>query len=442
MPKPRIVTALAAVALIAAAVARDSLAASPEATQGKLTTVEQEIEAGRERQRALDRKAEALRREVGHLRESLVEAAAAAQRQEDAVGGLEERLAALTAARAAKRAELGRRRAELADTLAALQRVGRLPPQFVVARPGSAIEARRSALLLGAALPVLEGRARELNHDLVELAALEDAIVSRKGELTGAREVLEKERRELDRLIRRKAVQEQRTETARAAERERMEKLAREAADLRALIGKLEEERRAREAAERTAPAKADTGQAAPERRLARLPAPLPEARPAPAPEPRPLVLVPPPARQAPALKPHRTFADARGSLPLPARGRIVRRFGQSNEFGANAQGISIETLGGAQVIAPYDGRIAFAGTYRGYGQLLIIEHGEGYHTLLAGLSRIDGTVGQWLLAGEPVGQMAEESDRKPTLYVEMRHNGEPINPLPWLAASDRRVSG
>jgi septal ring factor EnvC (AmiA/AmiB activator) len=106
------------------------------------------------------------------------------------------------------------------------------------------------------------------------------------------------------------------------------------------------------------------------------------------------------------------------------------------------SQGITVETLPLAQVVAPHDGLVVFAGNYRDYGLLLIIDHGEGYHTLLAGLSRIDGTVGQWLLAGEPIGQMGAGSGGKPNLYVELRRHGEPLNPLPWLAANERRVSG
>ena len=87
-------------------------------------------------------------------------------------------------------------------------------------------------------------------------------------------------------------------------------------------------------------------------------------------------------------------------------------------------------------MVSPYSGTIVFAGPFRSYGQLLIIEHGDGYHSLLAGLSRIDGTVGQWVAAGEPVGAMAPLSVGGPSLYVELRHNGEPVDPLPWLAAT------
>ena len=103
-----------------------------------------------------------------------------------------------------------------------------------------------------------------------------------------------------------------------------------------------------------------------------------------------------------------------------------------ADEGGVRSKGITITSRPGAAVVAPYDGVVAFAGPFRGYGQLLIIEHSEGYHTLLAGLGRIDAAVGQHILAGEPVGVM--ENDGAPSLYVELRRDGQPINPLPWLA--------
>jgi septal ring factor EnvC (AmiA/AmiB activator) len=92
-------------------------------------------------------------------------------------------------------------------------------------------------------------------------------------------------------------------------------------------------------------------------------------------------------------------------------------------------------------VVAPFDGKVLFAGPFKGYGQILIIGHGDGYHSLLAGLDRVDESVGQWLVAGEPVGVMSQSS-QKPRLYLELRHDGQPINPLPWLAIRDEKVNG
>src|SRR5262249_44406467 len=131
-----------------------------------------------------------------------------------------------------------------------------------------------------------------------------------------------------------------------------------------------------------------------------------------------------------------RSFAKARGTMPFPVAGNLTARFGEASQAAGDAgllsKGITITARAGAQVVAPFDGIIAFSAPFRGYGQLLIIEHSEGYHTLLAGMGHIDVSVGQRVLAGEPVGVM--ENAGAPALYVELRRDGQPINPLPWLA--------
>ena len=122
--------------------------------------------------------------------------------------------------------------------------------------------------------------------------------------------------------------------------------------------------------------------------------------------------------------------------------GSVVGAFGKAVRPGVKRKGLTIETRAGAQVVAPYDGKIVFAGLFRGYGQLLIIEHGEGYHSLLSGMTRIDGEIGQWLLSGEPVGVMDTLSGDAPRLYLELRRKGQPINPSPWLATRKGKVNG
>jgi septal ring factor EnvC (AmiA/AmiB activator) len=143
-------------------------------------------------------------------------------------------------------------------------------------------------------------------------------------------------------------------------------------------------------------------------------------------------------------------FAQAKGRLPLPAQGRQVLRFGERTQYGGQSKGIVLETRQGAQVTSPCDGWIVYAGEFRSYGQLLIINAGGGYHVLLAGLSQIDVQPGQFVLAGEPVGTMSgwpqqaqpAAVNSAPVLYVEVRKDGAPIDPDPWWVAGHQKVQG
>src|SRR3546814_13099052 len=109
---------------------------------------------------------------------------------------------------------------------------------------------------------------------------------------------------------------------------------------------------------------------------------------------------------------------------------------------GSTDKCISIRARPVAQVVAPFDGKIAYAGPFRGYGLILIIDHGGRYHTILAGFDRIDAVVGQWVLAGEPVARMGAAAAGNPELYFELRRTGQAINPLPCLATTDEKVRG
>lgn len=386
-------------------------ARSDEAAEDKLRQVERELQRRRDHQKTLESQAKSLKGDIRTMRQSLIGAAATVQRFEDLVSNVEAQLAGLSAEERRKSEDLASRRAELADTLGTLARLTRQPPEALIASPGSPLQSIRGSLVLSAVIPGLEARADSLSAELAALRNLRTEIGAKRARLAAANVDLSKERRALNRLLkrtgRRRAIALQES----AAEKRRMARLAAEAKDLRALMHKLEEE------AQRQARLEAGD-----DSRL-----------------------------QPPTSTP---FSAERGRLPLPARGRIVLGYGQRNQAGRKSKGLTISTRPGAPVVAPYDGRIVYAGPFRSYGLLLIIGHGEGYHTLIAGMSRVDGVVGQWLLAGEPVGQMSdadfsdsnsaspETGGEPPALYLELRRNGEPINPLRWLAESDRKVSG
>lgn len=123
-------------------------------------------------------------------------------------------------------------------------------------------------------------------------------------------------------------------------------------------------------------------------------------------------------------------------ALAAPAPGRLIGRFGSQNQLGVTAQGLSWRTAAGAAVVAPADGRVAFTGPYRTYGRIVIIEHGGGVLSLLAGLEAASVAAGQTVRAGGVVGRMGKAD---PTLYFEVRSDGVPVNPRPWLRKSSQR---
>ncbi|MBR0668254.1 peptidoglycan DD-metalloendopeptidase family protein [Roseomonas hellenica] len=119
----------------------------------------------------------------------------------------------------------------------------------------------------------------------------------------------------------------------------------------------------------------------------------------------------------------------------MPVAGRIARDFGDATDAGP-ARGVTISAPPGARVVSPCAGRAVFSGPFRSYGQLLIVDCGEGNHVVLAGFDRLDAATGARLLPGEPVGVMGDGGPAgRPSLYLELRRNGHPADPRPWLAA-------
>ncbi|GAB4357276.1 MAG: hypothetical protein Kow00114_08700 [Kiloniellaceae bacterium] len=424
-----------------------ALAAPAWGQQADLEKVEKELAADRARAEELKAAAAALAREIEDLRARSIAAAGRAQNLESEMTAAEETLAALSAEEAAKTAALEQRRAQLGRTLGALQRLALQPPEAALARSQEPVDSARAALLLQVAVPALEAKAAGLRAELGDLAVLRTRIALERDDLAAATAALGIERDRLAALLARKAELQQSTEAERKAAEARIARLAGEARDLRELTERLEAEARAeaarqekaRQEAARKAQAEAEARAKAEAEAAAKAESPAqepPQASRQVERQGEQLARLTPPA----SLRP---FPEAQASLTMPVRGQVVRLYGQESETaGATDKGISIRARSGAQVVAPFDGKIAYAGPFRGYGLILIIDHGGRYHTILAGFDRIDAVVGQWVLAGEPVARMGDVAAGNPELYFELRRTGQAINPLPWLATTDDKVRG
>ncbi|MBV1885488.1 MAG: peptidoglycan DD-metalloendopeptidase family protein, partial [Parvibaculaceae bacterium] len=387
--------------------APEIILSAPEngADPSRLKAIEQELIDHQARERLLREQAAKLSAEVLALKKQLVSAAAKVQKREGDVIASEDRLDGLVAAQAVLSAKLKTRQKDMTETLAALQRLDRNPPPALAIQPDDTVAAMRSAMLLSTLVPQLEAEANELRARIEELRLLRASILSERTVLQSANVGLSKERQKLERLLVAKQIAETKAKSQAAKEAREVARLSKEATTLGDLIAKLE----------------------------ARAAARLPVSRPAVLPNSGKKAVGEKKNTQIASLPPlfggqiHR-FSQARGQLSFPARGHLVRKYGARGKNGTKTQGITLETRPLAQITSPFDGEIAFAGPFRQYGQLLILKVGEGYHLLLAGMAQIDGSVGQKVLAGEPIGLMPKkpaESARKgaasqrPALYIE-----------------------
>jgi septal ring factor EnvC (AmiA/AmiB activator) len=349
----------------------------------------------------------------------LIDTAARVRDVEANISASQTRLDALNAQERALQKSLDQRRAVVVEVIAALQRMGRQPPPALVVNPEDALRAVRTAITLGAVLPEMRSRTDALAGDLAALLDVRKEIVAQRDRLTNELDLLGREQLRVSLLIDQRQKKQTDAELALAGERQRAAEAARQVDSIKDLITKLEAGLDSAKRATRDA----DRG----------------IANDATHPE---LAALSDPGRLTPAV----AFADMRGQLHLPVNGARIREFGGPNGSGGTQKGLSIAARPAGEITAPCDGWVVYAGRFRSYGQLLILNAGGGYHVLLAGMERISVDPGQFVLTGEPVAVMGGGSQASPTgtsgpkqpvLYVEFRKDGAPIDPSPWWATNE-----
>jgi len=399
-------------------------AASPDAIQQR----EQELEATRAQQKNAADLQEKLKADIAaigqdrsKLNQQLIDIAAQVRGVETRIGDAEARLRPLDAREQQIRGSLDSRRSEIVEVLAALQRAGRRTPPALLVRPEDALQSLRTAMLLGSVVPELHARAEKLAGDLGELVALRKTIATERDRLALDRDKLNDDQTRLAALVDERQRKQSSIEKDMEAEGARAIALSRQVDTLQGLIAKMEQDSKSAAKAAATAS-------------LQGVPANL-NGKPN-------LGALKDPARMSPAI----AFASAKGLFALPVNGTKIREFGGSDGSGGVEKGISLATRAGAQVTTPCDGWVVYAGPFRSYGQLLILNAGGGYHVLIAGMERISVNIGQFVLTGEPVATMGTTSRvasilaanaSQPVLYIEFRKDGTPIDPGPWWAANE-----
>jgi septal ring factor EnvC (AmiA/AmiB activator) len=281
---------------------------------------------------------------------------------------------------------------------AALQRLSRRPPALSLLQPGSVQDAMHLRAMLETMLPEIERRTAALRYEIDRSRALQQKAVLAANGLRASKSELAQRRQSLVALETRQRLASRTASGLADREVERSLALAEKARDLDALALELGRAGELREA-------------------LARLPGPV--MRPA-----RPAE-----ARVTATEAPAPTVAGP-SNYVMPVAGRLLSGFGVAVPGAPMTRGVALAARAGAQAVAPAAGRVAFAGPYRGYGQIVIIEHAGGWTSLVTGLARLDARVGDTLVAGSPLGIAGTGS---PIVTLELRHDGEPVNPLQFV---------
>jgi septal ring factor EnvC (AmiA/AmiB activator) len=391
----------------------------------ELAAIRAEQKRAAETEARLRAEIEALGNDRRKLNTDLIATAARLRDTEARLSATEGRLAPLEDQEQFLRESLKERRGTIAEVLAALQRMGRRPPPALLVSPEDAATTLRSAIVLGAVVPELRERAEKVAADLGALQKLRTGIASERATLSADLTTLSDEQRRMTLLVGERQKQQAESERALEQSRAQASTLARQVDSLQDLVTRLEQGLDNASRAARSAPD--------PDQKGATKPA---------------LAALNDPGRMSPAI----AFASARGALPMPVTGVKIRDFGAADGIGGSERGISVATRPGAQVTSPCDGWVVYAGPFRSYGQLLILNAGGGYHVVLAGMDRISVEIGQFVLTGEPVAVMGSGTTQvataasmesrqvgtsQPVLYVEFRKDGTPVDSGPWWAKKE-----
>lgn len=371
--------------------------------------LEQERKEREGKKAELELKAKQIDSDLAETKKSLIDIAAEIKKNEGKLTELDGRIRAGDKEQDEIEGRLKKDRHSIGNLVLALERLDRTPPEAILARPGAPLQTAQSAMLLQSILPNIYGRAESLKKDLARLEELIAQLQRDKLEVKETSEKLALRQEEIAALMKKRKALYAETQTGIRQEETALREISAKAQNLQELVAKIgererqqAEEERARAASARKADKEKSAEEAAPVRAAAFRPTPIP----------RP------------------------GSAQLPISGMIKVGFNQIDDIGAESQGLTIEGRPRGLVVSPMGGVVRYAGYFKNYGKIIIVEHQKDYHSLIAGLDRIDTVVGQSVAAGEPVGTLAKSGPAggSPTLYYELRLNGEPVNPAAKFA--------
>ena len=364
-------------------------------TQADLTNLQNKIRQEQRTSETNAKKAAELSGEVRNVQKQMVKLAKTVQEKEDDLTRLENRQKQMQTRQRELEERLSLTNRQIVQVTTGLQTLAIRPPELALMQVRTPLNTLRSRMLMGYSIPVIQGTNKQVQQDLAELSRLKADLQEQIVRIKSAHTQLSEQSSQMDKLLQQKSILQAQYQVSQAQANERVKVLGAQARDLKDLLDRLDNEKK-----EATRLAVQHLNQNKPAFRQASAPS-------------------------------GGVFAKAKGRLPYPVRGTITGKFGDTTVGGAHTKGITLTARPSARVVAPFDGTVLFAGPFKNYGELVILDHGDSYLTLLAGMETINPAVGQQVLAGEPIGQMKAV---KPDLYFEIRKDGQPIDPTSWFA--------
>lgn len=339
-----------------------ALATGPVFATSELSRINAQIEQTKQQNKKLTQRVQTSEREVASTKKKLVRAGEQVSNLEEQRGAVARKIAELDAQRDKLQKSLDANQTRISDAAASIL--------FVASHPSFDTDNMReyvltSAVLSGAATR-FDDQIQTATKQIQELAKIRDARAIEKEKLDRTAKKYVAEKNQLDKLLRTRAAQNEQLKSEQAALQKKLRELsarAKSISELSAGVGSSQ------------------------------------------------------------------MSGDARFSyrkLNQPVRGRVVVHFGEKTALGLKSDGWRIRTRGDALVLAPADGTVKFADSFRGFGRVVIMSHKNGYNTVMTNLGDIDVMVGQDVLAGEPIGRMNPD---KPEMYLEVRRGDAAVDP-------------
>lgn len=398
--------------------AQANAATTDNVSASDLAKVEAEAKKVSQEHKQIEQKANQTKKELQNINQKMIAAAKKIQTVEDEVRKKKDELEQLQIHLTESETKFNSENSMLVETLAALQNLALRPSEAILVQPLSPVDVMRSSILLRGSVHALERRASTIRQSIEDISDQKIQIALRVQDLEEQNKTLEKQQDNMKKLSKQKSEMYSQLSTKSKEAQKKAESLASQAHNLRDLLDKLEKQK------EINRRKQAEKERLAREKEIERLRAQNNHGQIGTGYE-----------LDSSAKAPETVvtgFSKAKGQLSRPARGPIVTSFHDELSKGVISNGIDIKTMPKAQIIAPYDGTVIFAGPFKNFDNLIIIDHGEGYTSLLSGLGETYTEVGQMLLAGEPVGTMPSGDSTK--LHMEIRKDNRPLNPNEWIA--------